>query len=134
RFHFRFPSSERGLPTSPGAAGWRENQSSRTVMRKLSEQNLEDMIMGCCYLGSGGGGSYGAGLKRIHDDFAAGLTFNLMSVDEMNDEDYAATTYYVGSTAPYTPEQLERFEKLPRIKEEATVVAFRLLQRHTGKN
>ena len=103
-------------------------------MRNLSKQNLEDMIMGCCYLGSGGGGSYDAGLKRIHDDLAAGLTFNLMSVDEMNDADYAATTYYVGSTAPYTPEQLERFAKLPRIKEEATAVAFRLLQKYTGKN
>jgi len=103
-------------------------------MRKLSKQNLEDMIMGCCYLGSGGGGSYDAGLKRIHDDLAAGLTFNLMSVDEMNDDDYAATTYYVGSTAPYTPEQRERFDKLPRIKEEATAVAFRLLQKYTGKN
>lgn len=103
-------------------------------MRNLSKQNLEDMIMGCCYLGSGGGGSYDAGLRRIHDDLAAGLTFNLMSVDEMNDEDYAATTYYVGSTAPYTPEQLERFAKLPRIKEEATAVAFRLLQKYMGKN
>lgn len=103
-------------------------------MRKLSRQNLEDIIMGCCYLGSGGGGSYDAGLKRVHDDLAAGLSFNLMSVDEMNDDDYAATTYYVGSTAPYTPEQLDRFAKLPRIKEEATAVAFRMLQKYTGKN
>ncbi len=103
-------------------------------MRTLSKQNLEDMIMGCCYLGSGGGGSYDAGLKRIHDDLAAGLTFNMISVDEMKDDDYAATTYYVGSTAPYTPEQMERFNKLPRIKEEATTVAFRLLEKYTGKN
>jgi DUF917 family protein len=103
-------------------------------MRKLSKQNLEDLVMGCCYLGSGGGGSYEAGLKRIHDDLAAGLTFNLISVDEMKDDDYAATTYYVGSTAPYTQEQLDRFNKLPRIKEEATAVAFRLLQKYTGKN
>ncbi|MGA7931923.1 MAG: DUF917 domain-containing protein [Candidatus Sulfotelmatobacter sp.] len=102
-------------------------------MRQLSKQNLEDIIMGCCYLGSGGGGSYEEGLKRIHDDLAAGLKFNLISVDEMKDDDYAATTYYVGSTAPYTPEQLERFNKLPRIKDEATTVAFRLLQKHMGK-
>jgi uncharacterized protein len=103
-------------------------------MRKLSKQNLEDITMGCCYLGSGGGGSYDQGLKRIHDDLAAGLSFNLMSVDEMGDDDYAATTYYVGSTAPYTRAQLERFDKLPRIKEEATVVAFRMLQKYIGKN
>lgn len=103
-------------------------------MRKLSKQNLEDIIMGCCYLGSGGGGSYEAGLKRIHDDLAAGLTFNMISVDEMKDDEYAATTYYVGSTAPYTPEQIQRFNKLPRIKDEATTVAFRLLQKYTGKN
>jgi len=118
----------------PGAVGLEGKLKIRKGMRKLSKQNLEDMIMGCCYLGSGGGGSYDAGLKRIHDDLAAGLTFNLMSVDEMNDDDYAATTYYVGSTAPYTPEQRERFDKLPRIKEEATAVAFRLLQKYTGKN
>ena len=103
-------------------------------MRKLSKQNLDDLVMGCCYLGSGGGGSYEAGLKRIHDDLAAGLTFNLISVNEMRDDDYAATTYYVGSTAPYTQEQLDRFNKLARIKEEATTVALRLLQKYTGKN
>lgn len=102
-------------------------------MRKLSKQNLEDLVLGCCYLGSGGGGSYEAGMKRIYDDLEKGLTFTMISVDEMNDDDYAATTYYVGSTAPFTPAQIERFNQLPRISEEATAVAFRLLEKYTGK-
>ncbi|MFY9532334.1 MAG: DUF917 domain-containing protein [Candidatus Acidiferrales bacterium] len=102
-------------------------------MRKLTKQNLEDIIVGCSFLGTGGGGSFPAGMKRIYDDLAAGLTFNLLSPDEMKDDDYAAATYGVGSTAPVTPEEQKKYASLPRVKEEPTAISFRLLQNYLGK-
>ncbi|MFZ0739724.1 MAG: DUF917 domain-containing protein [Candidatus Acidiferrales bacterium] len=102
-------------------------------MRTLTKQNLEDIIVGCSFLGTGGGGSFSHGMKRIYDDLDAGLVFKLMSPQEMKDDDYAAAPYGVGSTAPPTEEEKQRYAKLPRIKEESTTAAFRLLQKYMNK-
>lgn len=103
-------------------------------MRTLTKQNLEDIVVGCSFLGTGGGGSFAQGLQRVYDDLEAGLTFKLMSTDEMQDDDYAAATYGVGSTAPPTKQQKERYAKLPHLQERPTTAAFRLLQKHMQKN
>ena len=103
-------------------------------MRTLTKQNLEDIVVGCSFLGTGGGGSFARGLQRVYEDLQAGLTFKLMSPEEMQDDDYAAATYGVGSTAPPTDEQKQRYAKLPHIEERPTTAAFRLLQRYMQKN
>ncbi len=102
-------------------------------MRTLNKQNLEDIVVGCSFLGTGGGGSMPHGMKRIYDDLEAGLVFKLMSPQEMNDDDYAAAPYGVGSTAPPTEAEKEKYAKLPHIKEEPTAVAFRLLEKYLNK-
>jgi uncharacterized protein len=102
-------------------------------MRTLTKQNLEDIAVGCSFLGTGGGGTLAHGLKRIYDDLEAGLIFRLMSPQEMNDDDYAAAPYGVGSTAPRTEEEKQRFAKLPHIKDRSTTAAFRLLQKYMNK-
>jgi len=103
-------------------------------MRTLTKQDLEDIAVGCCFLGTGGGGSFSEGMKLIYDDLKAGLVFKLMSPQEMKDDDYAAAPYGVGTTAPPTAEEKQRYAKLPRIKEESTTAAFRLLQKYMNKN
>jgi hypothetical protein len=103
-------------------------------MRTLAKQNLEDIAVGCSFLGTGGGGSFARGMQRVYEDLQAGLTFKLMSPEEMQDDDYAAATYGVGSTAPPTDEQKQRYAKLPHIEERSTTAAFRLLQRYMQKN
>jgi DUF917 family protein len=90
-------------------------------------------VVGCSYLGTGGGGSFDEGMKMIYADLEAGLTFNLVAVEELSDDDYAAAPYSVGSTAPLSPEEKKRYEKLPRISEEPAVVAFKLLEKYLGK-
>jgi DUF917 family protein len=65
-------------------------------MRTLTKQNLEDIVVGCSFLGTGGGGSFSHGMKQIYDDLKAGLVFRLMSPQEMKDDDYAAAPYGVG--------------------------------------
>ena len=102
-------------------------------MRKLSKEDLEDILVGCTYLGCGGGGSLPKGLECVYRDLEAGLTFHLMAAEEMGDEEYAAAPYGLGSTAPAGSEQLQRYAHLPRITEEPTTVAFRLLEQHVGK-
>ena len=59
-------------------------------MRLLSEKNLEDILVGCAYLGCGGGGSFPRGMRRLHEDLKAGLSFYLKPVEEMADDEYAA--------------------------------------------
>lgn len=102
-------------------------------MRKLNKEDLENILYGCSYLGCGGGGSLPEGLKRIYQDLKAGLEFKLMPVEEMGDDEYAASPYGVGSTAPVTPEREKQFASLPRIRQEPTEASFRLLERYSGK-
>lgn len=102
-------------------------------MQELRRENLEDILIGCAYLGTGGGGSFETGLQRISEALEEGLKFNLMSVSEMGDDDYAAVPYGLGSTAPRTDEEIARYAHLPRIKEPTTIAAFRALERHVGQ-
>lgn len=102
-------------------------------MRKLSKEDLEDILVGCTYLGCGGGGNYARGLERIYNDLEAGLTYRLMPVVELEDNDYAASPYAVGSTAPPTPEEEKRYAQLPRLSQSPVEAAFSLLERHLGK-
>lgn len=102
-------------------------------MRNLSKENLEDILIGCSYLGSGGGGDLAAGLKRIYDDLNAGLIFQLKPLDEFADDEHALRTMGIGSTAPLTPDDEARFANLPRIQGSAAEAAVRLLERHLDK-
>ena len=90
-------------------------------------------MIGCAYLGTGGGGDLESGLRRISEALEEDLQFNLMNVSEMRDEDYAAVPYGLGSTAPRTDEEIARYAHLPRIKEPTTIASFRALERHIGK-
>ncbi len=102
-------------------------------MRTLSKTNLEDIIVGCTFLGAGGGGSFDEGLHRIYSALDEGLTFRLMSPDEIGDDEYVAAPYGVGSTAPLSEEEKKRYSSLPVLKEEPTGAAFRLLEKYMGK-
>jgi uncharacterized protein len=102
-------------------------------MRTLSKTNLEDITVGCTFLGAGGGGSFDEGLHRLYSGLDAGHTFRLMSPDEIGDDEYAAAPYGVGSTAPLSEEEKKRYAGLPRSKEEPTGAAFRLLEKYIGK-
>jgi len=99
-------------------------------MRNLSKENLEDILVGCSYLGSGGGGALAGGLKRIYDDLNAGLMFRLKPIDEFGDDERALRAMGIGSTAPPTPAEEARFANLPRIQGSAAEAAVRLLERH----
>lgn len=102
-------------------------------MRTLSKRNLEDIVVGCSFLGAGGGGSFDEGMKRIYGELEAGRVFRMIDVSEMADDEYAASPYEAGSTAPMSEEETKRYATLPIAKEEPAAMSFRLLERYMGK-
>lgn len=106
---------------------------SQGAGKLLSETDLEDIVRGCSYLSCGGGGTLRGALKILRRDLADGISFRLLSVDDLDDDEYTATPYTLGSSAPLTEEMAARFEGLPRLAEMPVAVSFRLLEQHLGK-
>ena len=48
-------------------------------MKKLTREDLTDILYGCAVLGTGGGGSLDEGLAMIDEALAAGREFTLTS-------------------------------------------------------
>jgi DUF917 family protein len=69
----------------------------------------------------------------VRRDLRNGLAFRLLSVEDLGDDEYTATPYTLGSSAPLSEEMEARFEGLARIKEMPVAVSFRLLEQHLGK-
>lgn len=81
-------------------------------MRKLNKKDLEDLIVGCAILGTGGGGSPRKGLSLLKKDLAAGYQFELVSPDEVPDGAWVASPYMCGSVSPEEDEGPEEMECL----------------------
>lgn len=69
-------------------------------MRTLDLEALRDILVGCAFLATGGGGSLEAGLKSVEADLKAGRPFRLADPDELPPDTMLATPYYCGSLAP----------------------------------
>lgn len=69
-------------------------------MNSLSLQEVEDILVGCTILGTGGGGSLDEGLEAVRIAFNKGYEFKLLDFDEVNDEKYYINPYYCGSVSP----------------------------------
>lgn len=113
----------RGLasPTNPESA----KRHPRT--RTLDRQALEDILVGCSYLGCGGGGSLSEGTARLADDLKSGLGFELLAVGDLGDDEWAASPYGLGSNAPPTEAEKIRFADLPLAHDDAVESSFRKL-------
>ncbi len=96
-------------------------------MRELTLQELEDILVGCAILGTGGGGSLERGLRTVRQDAAAGKTVTLAALSELADDTLVVSPYYAGSVSPLSPEQIKAYEHLPRIPDEPPLVAARAL-------
>lgn len=69
-------------------------------MRDLQGPVLDDVLVGCALLGTGGGGSLDKGRKVVAADLAAGRSIRLAGLDDLPQETMVATPYYCGSLAP----------------------------------
>ncbi len=69
-------------------------------MKKLSEEDLRDIIEGCTILGTGGGGDPEEGWKMIKEAIDEGNEINMVTLDELPKDSVIVVPYFVGSIAP----------------------------------
>lgn len=93
----------------------------------LDREALQDILVGCSYLGCGGGGRLSEGTALLADDLKAGLRFELLSVADLGDDEWVASPYGLGSLAPLTQAEQLRFADLPPTKESSVEASFRRL-------
>jgi hypothetical protein len=104
-----------------------EPAAPRPHTRVLDRQALEDILVGCSYLGCGGGGRLAEGTARLADDLKAGLRFELLAVADLGDDEWVASPYGLGSNAPPTETEKNRFADLPPAPDDAVDSSFRAL-------
>ena len=97
-------------------------------MKKLTFNEVKDILVGCTILGTGGGGDLNKGLKMIKEDFENNLEYKLISLEEIEDEALFASPYYCGSIGEGGDEG--NYSKYIKIKESPAVVAVQALERH----
>ncbi len=101
-------------------------------MIELNKQDMIDLLYGCAVLGTGGGGKLEHGFDLMKEDFEAGKTLKLASLDEIPDDEYITVPYGCGAPAatgaPLPPE----LAGLPQV-ESPTVIAFRELEKELGR-
>lgn len=102
-------------------------------MRKLSRQDVVDIIYGCTVLGTGGGGSLERGLEIVEGDFEAGREFILAELDEVPGEEFVACPYVCGSVSPPSPEDMIKYAGLPSMDVTEAMRAYQALEEYLGK-
>lgn len=122
--------SWRGLPEPPGHAPAERNSRARVLNREA----VEDILLGCSYLGCGGGGRLSEGMAQLGDDWKAGRRFELLAVTDLGDDQWAASPYGLGSTAAPSEAEKTRFADLPRAREDAVEASFRLLSSYLRRS
>jgi hypothetical protein len=79
--------------------------------RIANPQDAEDLILGCLFLGTGGGGSAERGLRVFKAAFEEGLDLRWVDVDEIPDDALTVQPYGMGSVAPVTQETLDVIQR-----------------------
>lgn len=115
---------------TPLAARTADDLGTRSVA--LDAAALEDALIGSSYLGCGGGGTLAEARAMIAADQASGLSFKLMDVGKLDDEERVASPYGLGSLAPLDDALLSQLEAVSPPIDHPTLDAFRLLERHLG--
>jgi len=95
-------------------------------MQVLTGEELEDLILGCTILGTGGGGSPQKGLAMIRADLREGREFKLANLEEIPDEAMVASPYMCGSISPEDAAGTQK-ESLECLE------AFKALEKYLGK-
>ncbi len=100
-------------------------------MKKLSYQDVRDILVGCTILGTGGGGDLDKGLKIAERDIDEGYEYKLISLEEINEDGLFTSPYGCGSIGPQ--DKNDPYNKYEKIKELETVVAVRALEKFFGE-
>lgn len=97
-------------------------------MKKLTFNEVKDILVGCTILGTGGGGDLNKGLKIVKEDFENNLEYKLISLEEIEDKALFASPYFCGSIGEEGDKG--NYSKYTKIKKSPAVVAVQALERH----
>lgn len=103
-----------------------------------NEQDIEDLLKGCAFYGTGGGGEISAGRTSLTDCLYKGLEMALLDPDDIKEEGLYCCPFFMGSIAPKTAETLAEMEALGYLDrkyflEELLIGAVKTLEEVTDK-
>lgn len=102
-------------------------------MKKLSRQDVHDMLLGAAIVGTGGGGSLKEGLRIVDAAMDEGLEFILAQPNEIPDDALVGSPYCCGSIGYLTEDQQHKYDALPKIDMTPEVAAVRALEKYIGR-
>lgn len=102
-------------------------------MKKLSRQDLEDILHGAAILGTGGGGELSDGMEMIDDALAKGKEFNLVALEEAPQDALVCTPYMLGAISAFPADQEQFYERLPRMEEPSILAAYSRFEAYLGR-
>lgn len=101
-------------------------------MRKLSKQEIIDILYGCTIVGTGGGGDLKLGLELMEEDFAQGRELYMADPAEIPGDAYIAVPYMCGSPASLDKRD-PKYADLPELGYPESLLAFRTLEDYFGQ-
>ena len=102
-------------------------------MKRLTHQELIDIVNGAAIYGTGGGGSLTVGLQLMDEAVEAGYEFKLVDFDELAEDDLIGTPYSCGAISPLTEEEKKKYARLPDYEKEHYNMALEQMERFMGK-
>jgi len=108
-------------------------------MTSFELKTIEDatnFVRGTAFYGAGGGGTPENGLKKIINDLEDGKKILFKDPDEIDDDSWTATVFYMGSAAPDTrwlKKDRERIGLTEEVIERPLLTAIEELERYTTK-
>lgn len=102
--------------------------------RLLSEQDLDDILLGASVLGTGGGGELKEGRALIGEALAAGKEFVLVDVADVPDDAVICTPYMLGALSGISPDEDAAYARLPRADRHPLLLAYDRFQRYLNRD
>lgn len=103
-------------------------------MKKLTRQDLHDILLGAAIVGTGGGGSLEYGIEIIDKALDDGCEFTLADLDEIPDDALVGTPYGCGSIGALSEEQQREYDSLDKIDTTPEVAAVKAIEDYFGKD
>ena len=110
----------------------------KNAFRLKDRQDIENLLLGFAFYGTGGGGEVSAGRTSLTGCLEQGLEMNLLDPDDIDEDGLYCCPFFMGSIAPKTPEILKEMEDLGYDQrqyylEDIMIGAVRTLEDVTGK-
>ena len=106
----------------------KRRKEKEVYMRKLTFDEVKDVLVGCTILSTGGGGDLNKGLNLVKEDFKNNLEYKLISLEEIEDEDLFVSPYFCGSIGEGGDKS--NYSKYTKINKSPTVIAVQALERY----